>query len=415
MVSLLHRLAPGLLLAAACAPAAPPEEYRFWLDGEPIDPEILALVGEPGAPAAGDVVCIGPIRRRKLVLDEAGEYRFVTTERGNLRREYADGRAPLVHVVLGREFEVTASPGELRGVRVEDGWREYAEVLDSAPVERCMIEVIFFADAGSIPRFSERSAYLDLCYADGDPAGLGAELPNLRYLELAIHLGDTDVGRSEEDGRAPRPIDWVADLSDLRFLSVAGTGVRDLRPLGGHPSLRHLLADDTPIEFLPTVALPELRRFEAMDWKCSEQEVGRFRALQPEARIVVGPTERLRDRLEDAAGLRVERQNTLRSDGSPVPPLYVTDDRREVVDLVSLLRFEDEYSAVRGYVPAATNLQLQFLNERGGVTHVIGFFPPNEQLVRGHDLIGVREKRIPPDVRDALAAWFADRGVQLFR
>lgn len=407
----LHRLSVPLLLAASCSPESEPARYSFFLDGESIEPEIVHVMGEPGAPRDGDLV---RVERFTMVLDGPGEYRYRTSRHGNLCRLREDGIEVLVALSLGdtafADFEEVSEPAELRNLRLGRGWAQHAELLMAAPLDRCLIEIGVFSVSIAPEVLPGGIAYLDLSYANGAELNSAATLPHLRYLALAGWGNESEVEVGPDEQRPARSIDWITELSDLRCLDVSGTGIRDLRPLGGHPQLRFLRADDVPVIHLPIERIPKLRRFDALNWTCAADEVARFRELQPDAQVVVGPNERLRDRLKDCTGLRVVTPFRFGPGRKQVPPRFISEEPAEVAELVALLSFEDEYS-VWGYdVPAGANVVFEFLNERGTVVGLLEFIGDDFRLARGYGLIGSLVKETPSEVRTTLVAWFGERG-----
>lgn len=406
-----------LFLATLSACGDSRTEYRFFLDDEPIEPEILALVGEPGAPAAGDVALVD---RFAFVLGEGGDHRLFTVSRAQRRslRELDDGSRVRWTWSLGRgDDEPSADPEDWRHVRglvLWGGWAEHAAVLDHVSLRDCLVTQNANADAPVFTDLPADARYLDLGSRRVGELPSDVALPDLRLLVLPKWDWDA-LWESEypdpEESRPEQALGWIAELRDLRRLDLSGSAVRDLSPLGGHEKLRYLRADDAPIELLPRTPLPDLRRLDAVEWPRADEEIERFRSMQPRTRVVVGPTERLRDLVSEAVGVRLHRSPPAARDGGAVEPKYASDDAREVAELLEMLVIQDSYSSIGYSVPAGGMVWIEFVDDGGRSLGILELITCD--LVRAPALIGPLMKHVEPERSLEVRDWFRERGFEI--
>lgn len=352
-----------LLFLALPGCAAAPVGYSFFLDGQPCTPSFTAVEGTPGSPREGDLLSIGG---GDMVLDAPGAYHFETDP---AHREAYDrrlwrvdgGTRRLVAMALERSdraLDLTAGDwATLRGLEFQ-GWdAAMAPCLLRVDAARCLLSFTPMARFPELPPLPRALRYLDLHWAEGAGFVGVQELTDLRLLRVPAKTTIATV-------------DFAARLTALRYLDLEGTAVRDLTPLGGHPSLRTVLAPCTPIERLPDRGMTALRQLVAYASGCPEVEAARFAALVPAARVVVTCRAMLLEAVAGAVRLRIRTGSTCH----PSPEdreVHVTERAEEIAQLLELLRPEEDYSP--GWVvPGCGQFTLEFQDARGRLLLEVG-------------------------------------------
>lgn len=225
------------LLALACVLAAAAAEYRFSIDGAPVEPVVVPLTAGPTHPAPGDLVWLGDL---PLVLGEAGDYRLATA--GALLAEPGAEPAPA-------RIDLAADP---------------APLLALTAAQRRRLRLITVGDpAACTPAFLA-------ALADVDPA----------RAVLDIELGAAGVVPNLPTDRR---------CLVLRRSRAAADGV-DLRPLQAPSQLVWLRLVDLgrEVSVAPLLGVTGLRRLECVRTRLSMRPAFRFVATHPDAVVDLG-------------------------------------------------------------------------------------------------------------------------------
>lgn len=388
LVSLLFAMVSCALQAPAPRSAAS-VPHRLWLDGQPL--EVSAGIYGRQQPQAGDIAwaCYGYVR-----LGPGGDYQLERDEHRYWRR-HDDGRRTLFRLDFHSSEEDLALTKQqwstLRGLTVSRWSPELEKRLTWLNPERCFVRFGPLGDLPSIANLPVGLRYLDLSYSDlEDLAGL-EQMQELRWLCLPAEKTITSV-------------EAIAALPRLQHLNASGTQVRDLSPLGGHPHLREVIANSTPIETLPHQRLPQLERLRATASGCSQAEANAMRRHNPDANISVTSQKCLLDATRSATGLRIRTGSTCHP-GANDRQVFATDDANEVRELLDLFVMVERYSG-HYMVPGCGQFSIAFDNKDGQQLLEIGLLGPG--LMRASGVL-----HQPTSMADSgpLAAWLAARGV----
>jgi hypothetical protein len=321
----------AVLAAAAPSRAA---DYTFR-DG---DREVLAEgvfelapIRRGGTGAVAVVVTLSD-PSQCLALDRPGEYQLEVGDGlyGPPWYEERKGERRLVAVTITADEDsstgqrVVRNPLEtlsddeirnLRGVRVEHWSAEVARSLRRLDLRRTCITL-----GDALTSFPALPAGIELLVVEHpifprEPSLRAGRLPALRYLRVeslsddawALDLAELEAPRLEHLtvrapvvnaerlrhfpvlrelslGRGAERVDFVHGTPALQRLEV--TGVKDLRPLGRLRALREIHADASAVQRLPLVEMPQLRLLDVLSCPVGDDEIRRFSALNPKARVL---------------------------------------------------------------------------------------------------------------------------------
>lgn len=357
--------------------------YTVTLDGERCN--ITAFYGfsldaRPGR-GPGDVVYVDGI---PIVLGPYGTYRFRTTPKhdGRLLLVGEDGTETVVGVKVDWAWEgerevffdplAKLTPDEIRGLRgiYLDAWTQGAaerlKHVDPARVCITITDESAQGEAKTLPALPPGLWYLNIdgienydalarqhelrflrfeaSSAHALDAGLIESNTKLRYLDMC----GNDLVRPERlaslAGLRDLRLSWCEDLGDISFvrnmgalrrLDIRRTGVADLSPIGGHPSLEHINANSTPVARLPTDPMPSLRTLWVMSTKLPAEAVAEFAATNPKCRVWYDWNEELRRELAGANSVRVVAGDLAIDVGvSEDATLFTVTDPEEVSSLI---------------------------------------------------------------------------------
>ncbi|MCR9248577.1 MAG: hypothetical protein NXI31_26420 [bacterium] len=381
-------------------------KYRFERNGDALTTRIIAITGEDQTPLPGDVLD-WPL----LVIDDVEDQVFEQESSERVWRLHEGGRQ-LVAIEVREPGDLAAlTDAEARGLRRVsiDRWQPAmaAELVRIDP-RSCLLEFGPLVDAIDLSSLPATCRYLHMHYADPvDPRGF-ARFRELRYLALPNEawVPESDEPPSPEWGApgATMPLDWVHDLPQLRWLDSSEV-CADLRPLGGHPTLRTVIAKHCRITHLPTVPLPRLHEFVTWFSDVPAGEVERLRHDHPNARIQVTSTEALHDRIANATELRFRTGSSCH----PKPDdrvLFTTKDPTEIGGLLAILQPEPGFQP-RFSIPGCGQGVLQFFDANGtrlAETSLIGL-----TTLRSHDAWGLQPACLTKATKAALQAWLTAR------
>lgn len=386
------------LLALFAATAAVPAQqaYEFLVDGERDEVHFVAVEGPRGKPSPGDVAWVGGF---EFVLERPGLVQLWRVGR-DLYESDGDAR-----VLVGLYVDDASRPttlsnaqlGRLRSIEFACWEPGFAELLAKVDPARCFVRFAPPARLDDLRALPAGLRHLDLQYGAIDDLDGIERMRELRFLRAP--------GEPTVDSVAP-----IARLCELRYLELESTGVRDLTPLGGHPTLRSVLLAHTPIEKLPA-AMPALTDLVAIDTGCPADEAARCRARNPRARVVTTRRELLLEAVADAAHVRLRTGCT----GHPSEQdreLCTIADRGEIESLVALLRTAERYAPLR-VVPGCEEHTLEFRAADGHVLLELGVF--TDGMLRSFPLWGITPASVPDDARAPLRAWLEAHGAELRR
>jgi hypothetical protein len=393
-----------LLLTAAAATAG---EHTLVLDGKETAVRHLSLNGTPDRLAPGDLVEVCDVWIR-LAGDRLPELRSVDRRRYVLYRSVQDDRPVAIHVssdVRSDPLGELLSPEEIRGLRGlslrswPEGFEDSLAHLDPRACAVYLFNTVAvgkgkalpalprdleclvldtgvsdgFADFGRLRDMGElRALVVDSVMLD-PPCSVLAGLTKLRALRAGVEEFDPgaieglreirSLDLSWSDG--VEDLGFVAALSHVKVLRLAGTAVRELAPLARTPSLEELDVGHTRVEslaplseaeslrrvrahcsdlsILPDRELPNLELVDAVGALLPPPEAARFRERNPGCRLDFRWLDPLRHAVAGTTRLRVRPEGTC----SVTHPktLYETEDAEEIRALLDGLETVDRRPA----------------------------------------------------------------------
>ncbi|MCK6460987.1 MAG: hypothetical protein L6Q95_13975, partial [Planctomycetes bacterium] len=177
-----------------------------------------------------------------------------------------------------------------------------------------------FPVGASIGRFRSLRVLLAPGVTVEDPYGF-KDLGEMRLLSLYGAKGVRDVG-------------FVPRMAKLRLLAIADTEVRDLGPLGGHPSLTHVYASGRSIERLPTGRMPALREMIAYGARWSDEARAAFVRENPECKLTDRWEPALREALATCDRIRVRSGGTCCREERAEETLFEVREAEEIREVV---------------------------------------------------------------------------------
>lgn len=104
-------------------------------------------------------------------------------------------------------------------------------------------------------------------------------------------------------------IDFITNIRGLRSVDIRYTAVTSLAPIARALELEVVVADGAPVTTLPMKRLPSLRILNLLHTKVDEEQVERFRHLNPQCTVFHRWTPELR-RVTEGAWMRVQNAST---------------------------------------------------------------------------------------------------------
>jgi hypothetical protein len=383
----------------------PPGKYSFQINGEAFTPEFIHLEGTADRPADGDLfdvwyhfrLPVGPDRKQSFEISPEDDTVLWSLTPGGRRRPAAvavkwhytdekDADGWNKRVLVNPLAKLT--PDEIRGLRCVylDAWGEgLADALRHLDPDRaCMVVSGYGVEGEDRRRLAPLPAGLKylVIQEDGNVAGIKdyrplAELKALRYLTVNTMVAPFDCGllRGAKDlahlrinAPALRNPEAVADLGGLRHLDLrynrdlttvafaarlphletlrlSRTAVTDLAPLAGHPGLRTIEADTTPLRQLPLDRpLPALRTIDLLSTKVSAADAAAFAKLNPQCAVARTWEGKLTAALAGATRLRVRTGGTCHRDRARERTLFEVKDAAQVRALLGLVKINERTS-----------------------------------------------------------------------
>lgn len=389
------RLLATLLIVIAIAPAQ--QAYDFRLDGEAAEVHFVAVEGPRGRPSPGDVAWVGGF---EFVLDAPGRAQLVHREHDVHRIDGESDtciglfvRAPERFLSLSRD-----DLQQLRSIEFSHWLPEFAAQLAKADLERCFVRFTMFAALQDLTELPVGLRYLDVQHCGVQNLDGIERLRELRFLRVP--------GKETVKSIAP-----IAPLRKLRYLELDMTGVRDLTPLDGHPTLRGLQAAHAPLELLPRRQLPALVDLIAFDSGCPSTEVARFQALQPQTWIATTRRTVLLDRVRGTVRVRLRTGSTCHPSDDD-RELASIDDPAQIAALIGLLHLREEHAPYR-WVRTCEEHTLEFFAADGRQLVELGVFDAG--MLRSFRIWGLAPATVATEARAALRAWLAKRGAKTKR
>jgi hypothetical protein len=386
-------------------------KYTFTLNGKSAEPVIRHVYGDPGRTVAGDIALMGAVA---FVLDAPGAYAMEHEEgRGAyssiLYRRLSDGSRRMIAADIDGGDIPSLTDAEWRGLRAVKlvGWSDaVVDKLQLLDAKRCHIKVGILRDGRGVERLPRDLGYFtpEGPLTEREEQAL-MQMTELVYLDLrrSLHCGGEPYARC--DGPACCDVSYIARVEQLRTLHVDWTCIEDISALGGHPSLRHLSADNTPLQTLPTEPLPALRHLRAMRTNLDDAEVQRFVAHNPRCRVETGLVAELRDRVRNAARLRVLDGSSCHPDPDD-PILYEGVSRAEVDELLELLILNEGFIG-HFSIPGCGLVSIEFLDAQGRSLARVGALQSG--TIRCPS-VWPTFAGLQPDARRPFGAWLGERG-----
>ncbi len=381
-------LLPGILLSLSFAASA--GEYRFLWEGKEFEPQVLAVCGEPGHPAPGDVACI---QSYPYVLGPPGTYAF-----------RADGSTRLLCRLPGHPEETCVGvkvvdpddeekqPDPLSGMSKEQKAMlgsvvlharpaKWDQALRDIPWDRAMLEVddeiAEPSEKTVLPELPSGVTYLFLRFH----SSLGInDFRSLRKLNALQAVGirvysDFDLGVLEQStglkwfscdygpcsnfgvirrwanlrslrlawSHALDDISFVTATPELRELDLSGSRVSNLDPVAGLLHLTTLRATATAVVKLPDdPRLPALRQLFLLATEVPAPEVERLRAALPQCRVLESRHAALADAVSGCDRLRVRSGGTCHRQVAKEKTLLEVRDAAEICRFVAMLTFDND-------------------------------------------------------------------------
>jgi hypothetical protein len=246
-----------------------------------------------------------------------------------------------------------------------------------------------------------------------------ADVPDLRDLELG-GSDSVDDGSSNAIGfltnlrrlnlihcRRLTSVEFVRPLQELEFLDLCETAVADLAPLADLPKLSEVVAIGAPVRALPKRHLPNLHSFNVMSTGLEPEAVAAFRRLHPDAKVLHGWAEALRDTVNESDHVRVRTGGTCHR--HPDHEKTLVEESNPAALEALALSFEIEEAQSGGHCRCCGHPTIEF--RRGGeVVAEIGLHHGRSARWKGWpgDAVLSRESR------SRLAAWLSNRGERSF-
>lgn len=451
------------VLLSAWAPAASGaggegrRGFRFTLDGEAYEPEVLSLNGTPDAPRPGDVV---EVEGLLLVLGPEGDRRLKSTPRndGRLLLVAADGKEQVVGVQVSFTYEgdkkVVINPlakltdeqiRGLWGVRLDDWPEGIADKLNHLDPTRACVTITDRTAQGPDKRLPPLPSGLRyLCVNEHSSEGIRdyaalADQRGLRFLRLLpmavesfdagllkasadlrwLELGGPQLANSASLASLPalrelrlpwheemKDISFVRAMKELRVLDIRRSAVSDLTPLNGQETLAAVDADASPVERLPRGPLPALRSLKVMLSKLSDDAVADFAKAHPTCQVWHRWVPALRRALAGATRLRVRTGGTCHRDIEAEKTLFEVKDAKPVQELVGQIQVDEPRSG--GHCMCCGEPSFEFYQGEK-LLLTLGFH--HGRSLRWPDG-WPGDAMLTPASSDFLCAWLSDHGVK---
>jgi hypothetical protein len=447
---------------AAPAPSVGVGGYAFHVDGKVLLTKYHHIESSEGEPRQGDVA---KVLYWKVILREPGDYRLETTDErdGRLLAVHPDGTKTLFVFKLASVFvddwlvEKQSTFGSIELAQLRDAWAveidswgpEAEAVLRTIDPERTCVTLTDRAAQGpgrTLPPLPQKLRCLVIRDVGSGGyrtlAGLN-RFPELRYLsinEVSIKRFDVrwlagnkalrsleistegKIVHSEAFGALDelvsldlvsgnlswrgglREVGFVAKMSSLERLDIRRSKVRDLTPIGKAPSLVEIRADENPVQTLPALVGPALKRLTIVATKLDDARVARFRKANPSVEVWHRWEAALRSATEGSTKMRVRY-------GGFCGQMF---DEELTIALV------DDPAAVRAF------LDLILLDEDESTTPCACCGTPTFELYRGNELVvslsfhhGKKlrwmdgwpaDAKLTASSQRALVAWLAAKG-----
>ncbi len=399
-----YTLAIVVLTALAAAVSGSPrtladESYTFTVDGEPYDPWVISLDGEPEQPRPGDLISID---RVFLTLGERRECHFVTTpeEDGRLLLRNADGSQRVIAATVNYEYGdleddyalviynplAKLSAEEIRGlwgVRLNQWPQGIEGKLQHIDPLRTCVTVNHNTAQGEQAKFppvptSIRYLFVDENMNRGieDYSPL-ARLSALRFLRLdtvgraAVDLrwiaGNRELKHLNLSGDSVKNLPALEALTELRYLdfdfcegvddvsfvaamgrlkrlSLEETQVKDLSPLSGLEELIEFNAAITPAEKLPDGPMPALRLATIFSTSVSDERAAAFAASHPQCDVRHRWGAAFRRAAAPTTRIRVRSGGTCCRDRSREKTLFEITDPKKIRELLANIGIDESES-----------------------------------------------------------------------
>jgi hypothetical protein len=310
--------------------------YLFYLDDGRHDSTLYSLQRYDSEPGPGD---IATVMRMALRLGEPGSYRMSSYDEGKtIVLVNEKGGESLAGFTITSEFSgyETWTGGHpvksldadqvarLQGLRIES-WGPAADAMLALidPSKTCVtlandeskartlpaiptnLECLVVDDSLDTAPLLKRMPWLAklgelqfLSFRSPNPLDLhwvrGHE--KLRYLRApkiahARHLASLSGLISLVVTQPTKDIGFLAGMAKLQKLSLVEhpafpAPVRDLRPISKAPSLEVVVANGAPVDTLPLEALPQLRELRVLATKLDDDQVAKFRKLNPQCIVL---------------------------------------------------------------------------------------------------------------------------------
>jgi hypothetical protein len=353
----------GQSLRAADDPA-----YEFTLNGKPFVPTVVSLHGNDTTPEPGDLICLDYRFLLTLGAERACHFETTPQDDGRVLLRLPDGQTRVIGALVTWTYQEDArvvfnplaklSPDEIHGlwgVYLDDWSDELGKKLaEIDPGRTCVTLGSGAAEDGErdgkrwgkLPPLPEGIRYLNVC----EDTNMGihgyeslARLTQLRFLAVraltAPSFNCELIARNERLCRLKiatqqmthpealarltsverlslafipnlKTIGFAAAMPHLRWLSVAGTAVHDLSPLGTLPELEEVHASRAALDRLPGPPMPSLRRLEILSTPLSDEAVDAFCQTNPKCAVYHRWNESLQQVVASANRVRIRSGGT---------------------------------------------------------------------------------------------------------
>ncbi len=369
--------------------------FKIYLNGHKIEyPWFYSLTGTPEKMMAGDVI---EINYFYLTLGKPGIYKFKIDPKKEqilLLKYGTDDSYYKVAVKIERDYDSSKKKAyhnplknmpakeikRLRGLLI-DGWpdkieeklkhidgekifltvsedtKQKGDKFPTLPVDLEYLNIDEDSSMG-IKDFSPMKKLVNLKFLIFDLLTIDEfnldyikDCKSLKYLELSFKLKNGGKLGNHKELRTLdlsyskiSDIAFIKKLPNLSILHIDNTSVTDLSPIAGHPSLKGIDTDRSPIKYLKGKNVPELIELSILSTLISKDDINNFIKKNPQCNVKHSWQEELNKTMKNTTMIRVRTGGTCHTDPKREKTLFKITDKNKIKNFINSIIVDENNS-----------------------------------------------------------------------